>query len=119
MLKARPRPKISLWKRAHDNLSKEVKQQLEFEGVDIRKTPLEILATIEEKKSECVRKQWKFRRSNGEEVVLRDVFEKMANWVKKFVAVGDMAVQYDPVHAALPWAAVRFFLQVGRESSFS
>ena len=26
--------------------------------------------------------------------------------------VGDMAVQYDPVHAALPWALIRFLLKV-------
>jgi hypothetical protein len=33
-------------------------------------------------------------------------------WVSKFKAVGDMAVQYDPAHAALPWAGVRVLLQV-------
>lgn len=30
----------------------------------------------------------------------------------KFKVVGDQAVQYDPGHAALPWACVRFFLQL-------
>lgn len=33
--------------------------------------------------------------------------------VNKFVSVGDVAVNFDPVHAALPWAAVRFILVVG------
>lgn len=33
--------------------------------------------------------------------------------VNKFVSVGDVAVSFDPVHAALPWAAVRFILVVG------
>lgn len=33
-------------------------------------------------------------------------------WVNKFKEVVDVAIQYDPVHAALPWAAVRFLLQV-------
>ena len=32
--------------------------------------------------------------------------------MNKFKEVGDIAVQYDPGHAALPWAAIRFFLQV-------
>lgn len=32
--------------------------------------------------------------------------------VNKFVSVGDVAVNFDPVHAALPWAAVRFILVV-------
>jgi hypothetical protein len=38
--------------------------------------------------------------------------EKIIAWVIKFKEVGDLAVQYDPIHAALPWAGVRFFLQV-------
>jgi hypothetical protein len=29
-----------------------------------------------------------------------------------FKQVGDVAVQYDPAHAALPWAGIRFLLQV-------
>ena len=33
-------------------------------------------------------------------------------WVRKFVEVGDVVAQYDPGHAALPWALVRFVLQV-------
>lgn len=32
--------------------------------------------------------------------------------MEKFKGVGDVAVQYDPGHAALPWAAIRFLLQV-------
>jgi hypothetical protein len=33
-------------------------------------------------------------------------------WVDKFKTIGDNAIQYDPAHAALPWAGVRFILQV-------
>lgn len=36
----------------------------------------------------------------------------MARWIDHFKEVVDVAVQYDPVHAALPWAGVRFLLQV-------
>lgn len=57
--------------------------------------------------------RWKYKKSNGEDVILRDLFEKMAKWVNKFKEFGDIAVQYDPAHAALPWACVRFLLQVG------
>ena len=71
-----------------------------------------VLKEAETKKIECLRKRWKFKRKNGDELILRDVFEKMANWVQKFKEVGDVAASFDPVHAALPWAAVRFLLQV-------
>lgn len=30
------------------------------------------------------------------------------------LGIGDTIVQYDPGHAALPWAAVRFVLQVSK-----
>ncbi|MCJ1224751.1 hypothetical protein MMC12_001396, partial [Toensbergia leucococca] len=36
----------------------------------------------------------------------------MIKWIDIFKQVGDSAVQYDPVHAALPWAGVRFLLQI-------
>lgn len=43
---------------------------------------------------------------------MRDVFEKVIRWLDTFKQVGDVAVQYDPAHAALPWAAIRLILQV-------
>ena len=46
------------------------------------------------------------------QVILRDVVEKIIVWVEKFIAVGDAAMQYDPVLAALAWGAFRFVLQV-------
>ena len=36
----------------------------------------------------------------------------MVNWIDKFKQIGDTVVQYDPGHAALPWAGVRFILQI-------
>ncbi|KAK5629066.1 hypothetical protein RRF57_004781 [Xylaria bambusicola] len=42
---------------------------------------------------------------------IRDVLDKTISWLNSFKEVGDIAVNYDPVHAALPWAAFRFLLQ--------
>ncbi|KAK3392046.1 hypothetical protein B0T20DRAFT_72359 [Sordaria brevicollis] len=36
--------------------------------------------------------------------------EQTVSVINSFLAVGDVAVSFDPVHAALPWAAVRFVL---------
>ena len=44
--------------------------------------------------------------------MLRDVAEKIVHWVNKFKEIGDVAVNFDPVHASLPWAGVRFLLEV-------
>ena len=59
-----------------------------------------------------MQKRWKFTKKNGHVIIIRDVCEKIIKWIRKFKETGDVAVQYDPSHASLPWAAVRFFLQL-------
>ena len=55
---------------------------------------------------------WKIKLREGEVVVLQDVGMKILRWVDKFKQIGDIIIQYDPGHAALPWAGFRFLLQV-------
>ncbi|KAA8894561.1 hypothetical protein FN846DRAFT_786170, partial [Sphaerosporella brunnea] len=56
-------------------------------------------------------KSWKIK-FRGDEIVLRDVGMKILGWVDKFKDIGDIVVQFDPVHAALPWAGFRFLLKL-------
>ncbi len=63
------------------------------------------------KKKHCDAKSWRFE-LHGRTYILRDVAGKVVEWVNLFKQVGDTAIQYDPVHAALPWAGVRFLLEV-------
>lgn len=70
-----------------------------------------VLKEIETKRDLALRKRWKFKRSNGDVVIVRDVLEKITKWVNKFKDTGDVVAQYDPAHLALPWAAFRFLLQ--------
>lgn len=73
----------------------------------------DILSAVEAEKTICESNRLIVKRGPDKNpVILRDVFSKIAGWIEKFVAVGDTAVQYDPGHAALPWAAVRLILQV-------
>ena len=81
--------------------------------------PAAVLATVIIKKEECESKQWTIHAGNGRTVTIRNIFEKIAQWIWKYVAVGDVAVQYDPAHAALPWAIIRFILQVRFSSRYS
>lgn len=67
----------------------------------------ELLSAVQSQMQECEQRQWTVK-----QVVLRDVFTKIAKWIQRFIEVGDTAVQYDPGHAALPWAALRFLLKV-------
>jgi hypothetical protein len=88
--------------------------QLPFNLIDptIFTSVNDVLHSAKVRQEECRKKLWKYKNKKGEDVILRDVFAKVIVWVNKLKEVGDMAVQYDPVHAALPWAAVRFVLQV-------
>lgn len=104
----------SAWQMAFNRLSDDIKISLRpSQNVVSRK--IDILAAIqkiaEEQRLESIRKRWKVKKSDGEIVVLRDVMDKLILWIAKFKEVGDIAVQFDPVHAGLPWAALRFLLQ--------
>ncbi|KAI5857243.1 hypothetical protein BZA05DRAFT_332021, partial [Tricharina praecox] len=56
-------------------------------------------------------KDWKIQ-VGGEEIVMRDIGIKVLLWVDRFKEIGDIIVQYDPGHAALPWAGFRFLLKL-------
>jgi hypothetical protein len=71
----------------------------------------ELCGLVLKQKEKCDEKSWKFN-FNGQQVILRDVAQKIFYWLQKFKEVGDVAINFDPVHAALPWAAFRFVLQV-------
>lgn len=70
-----------------------------------------VLQEVEKARDLALRKRWKFTKPNGDVVIVRDVMEKIAGWVQRFKETADPAMQYDPAHAALPWAAFRFLLQ--------
>ncbi|KAJ3519472.1 hypothetical protein NM208_g14114 [Fusarium decemcellulare] len=42
---------------------------------------------------------------------LRRYFGNIVRWLDKFKGIGDVAVAFDPIDAALPWAAFRLVLQ--------
>jgi hypothetical protein len=46
----------------------------------------------------------------GRTYSLTDIYSSTISWLDKFKDVGDVAVQFDPMHAALPWAATRLVL---------
>ena len=104
-----------MWSRAFnsDELSSQERKTLADTdlGVDSRESASAVRSRLDEIVSRKKGKQWKVK-IRGEEVVLRDVGVKILHWVDKFKQIGDVIVQYDPAHAALPWAGFRFLLQV-------
>jgi hypothetical protein len=93
-------------------LSEKEKQNIDFSRPDKLNVLSDLLALTDQARQDCVSKRWKYTRKSGESVILMDLFAKVVKWIELFKQVGDAAIQYDPVHAALPWAGVRFLLQV-------
>jgi hypothetical protein len=71
----------------------------------------DLCAITREKGAKCEARRWKFR-LHGKELILRDVAEKIIVWLDKFKQIGDIVANFDPLHIGLPWAGVRFLLQV-------
>ncbi|KAH6698408.1 hypothetical protein BKA61DRAFT_682441 [Leptodontidium sp. MPI-SDFR-AT-0119] len=99
-----------LWARAVEKLSLEDKTTINF-SFDKLSILSDLKAETEAAQLKCEERRLGFRRRNGEKVILRDVLGKVAKWISLFKEVGDVVVSYDPGHAALPWALVRFILQ--------
>lgn len=107
-----------LWARAAEQLPDDVKRNINFSRPDHLNILAELHRDIESSKQEAINSRWKFTRKSGETVILRDVFEKIVRWIDVFKQGGDIVIQYDPAHAALPWAGIRFILQVRGAFSF-
>ena len=109
-----------LWEAALNELSEEDRKLVAFEGqhrLDVLSDLGQLVSTA---RDTSINKRWRFHRpGSGQTVILRDLFSKIVVWIDRFKQIGDIVVQYDPVHAALPWAGVRFLLQVCQSPIFS
>jgi len=101
-----------IWALAVAKLSDEDRCNINFSCPDKLNILSDLQVLTEQSKQECINKRWRYTRKSGETVIFRDLFGKIVKWIDLFKQVGDVAVQYDPIHAALPWAGVRFLLQV-------
>jgi hypothetical protein len=101
-----------LWREALEKLPPEDQRVLSACPKPLSKLELlqSMLEITERRQQEWDSKRWKVT-VGGREVVFAEQATKIIGWLNKFKTVGDVAVSYDPVYAALPWAAVRFILE--------
>ena len=104
-----------LWAEAAD-LARDSTSGVDHNSIGSRISIEDVQAAVQNKLDECTRKRWKYIRSDGKKVVLWDVLTKIMKWINKFKEVGDVAIQCDAGHAAIPWAAIRFMLQASVSS---
>ena len=101
----------NLWDQALGSLSEKDKNALEVNTTGSKLDIEELLVAARAKRDMCLKNRWDFE-FRGRAVNLRYQADKIISWLAKFKEAGDMAIQYDPSHAALPWAGIRFLLQV-------
>ncbi|KAL8831217.1 MAG: hypothetical protein Q9170_005388, partial [Blastenia crenularia] len=102
----------SLWEQAAAESKKALPQ--EIANADPSNILLNVCDEAKARQDESERKQWKVKKrgKNGEEVKLREVYSVIAKCAERFRDVGDLVVQADPVHTALPWLVIRTCLTV-------
>ena len=101
----------SLWAQALESLPAKDRDTLETNETGSSLDIEELLEEVRAKRETCLKNQWEFELC-GRSVNLRYQADKIISWLAKFKEVGDIAIQQDPSHAALPWAGIRFLLQV-------
>lgn len=108
-----PNPTLteSLWDKAFNRLDGSFRSSLGRARTHKRDILAAVLRAAEDKRDKSLQGRWKVKLPNREVIIVRDVLEKITRWIVRFREVGDIAVQYDPAQASLPWAAVRFLLQ--------
>jgi hypothetical protein len=108
-------PGRDLWQEALQRLSEKDRALIlkHFSPISTGTTSMvdSLLITAKDKRKVCEDKRWNFQ-FKGHTVRLRDTADKVIVWLDKFKVVGDIAVNVDPMHAGLPWAGIRFLLQV-------
>ncbi|OAL55020.1 hypothetical protein IQ07DRAFT_608823 [Pyrenochaeta sp. DS3sAY3a] len=101
-----------LWADAAAQLSDNDRKNINFSRDDKLNILAELLSSAEKCKQKFLDSRWKYTRKSGETVIISDLFGKIVRWIDSFRQIGDIVMQYDPAHAALPWAGVRFVLQI-------
>jgi hypothetical protein len=110
-------PPSNLWAQAAAALSPSDRLPIDIAQLNATQTISDVLEVARQKQKECQEKRWNYKNAKGQVIYLRDVFGKVVKWIDTFKQIGDTVSQYDPVHAALPWAGVRLLLQIAVNDS--
>ena len=105
-----PSGSIDLWTQAYHRLPDALQQQQL--GVSGGPDKLQVLKNVfqaavqaqEANMAKRLKLKW-----GDKEINIQETADRLFGWITKFKAVGDIAVQYDPVHAALPGLGLGLF----------
>lgn len=108
----------TIWDEALEKLT--LKQQKSLHNCNSSKPTdsTELINAVRSKQYELQTLSWDYSFKLGKRTYdVKKLMENVVTWVGRFISIGDIIVQYDPTHIALPWAGIRFLLQVGGHST--
>lgn len=73
--------------------------------------PEQVVEICKQRQAGEHKRRWKFRVA-GRDITLGGMLDNIVKLLEKIKLAGDIAVNADPIHAGLPWAAVRILLTV-------
>ena len=103
---------MDLWDQALATLKPSERSEFPNNSADSRDAIQQLLQDVQQRRDTARKKRWKFTRSDGSTIILRDVLEKIISSISRYAKVVDVAVNADPLHAAPAWAVIRFLIQV-------
>lgn len=72
----------------------------------------DLVGLVNKKQEECEKKFWRVSIGDND-IVLRNYTTKIVGWLEK---AGDIAIQFAPPQASMPWSVVKSLMQVGFRS---
>jgi len=108
----------AIWDEALAKISQKDREVLQ-DNINSPSDSDSILRAVTSTMREIDRKRWvnSSYTWNGRTYKIFGLLDNVTTWVDRFKSIGDIIVQYDPIHSALPWAAVRMLLQVCSHSA--
>ncbi|KAJ0418747.1 ankyrin repeat-containing domain protein [Aspergillus carlsbadensis] len=103
----------NLWTAAYESLTIDDKTRLrKYQSGKALDTADEALEAVRAKQTSCLERRWTIKTNARSRIIVRDVLQKIGRWISKFKEIGDVAVQYNPENASLPWAGLLLLLKL-------
>lgn len=105
---------VDRWQDAFKGLSEDKQKTLAKMGfhkpksANVKSTITELVNNVNERQTECEKKFWHVK-IGGKDIVLREYTTSIIGWLEK---AGDIAVQFAPPQASLPWDVIKSLMQV-------
>ncbi|KAL2809119.1 ankyrin repeat-containing domain protein [Aspergillus granulosus] len=107
-------PIIDRWQEAFKNIPEDKQKILKDLGFDKPKSAnvasniTSLIDAVNEKQEECEKKFWKVN-VGGQDIVFRDYTTSIVGWLEK---AGDVAIQFAPPQASLPWDMIKSLMKI-------